>query len=161
MARSEGSGDEDEGNASSPNGTSSPRGVAGDAGNYSEQGALEDPEAEYWRRNTAVPKNSNSVAKELAQQLQSAVATKKLDIGELEPNMIPDKVFELDGLRILWAQANNIQVLPRLIGRSKDLTPGCVSLETSCGGCPMRWGNALRSRCCGFRTTTSSRCQVP
>jgi len=122
QARSEGSGDEDEGNASSPNGTSSPRGVSGDAGNYAEEGALEDPEAEYWRRNTAVPKNSKSVAKELAKQLQSAVATKKLDIGELELNMIPDKVFELDGLRILWAQANNIQVLPRLIGRSKDLT---------------------------------------
>jgi Leucine-rich repeat (LRR) protein len=116
---SPGSGEEDEGEASSPEGPNA--GLQGE-GKYAEESGVEDPEAEYWRRNTAVPKNSKSVAKELAKQIQSAVATKKLDIGEMELNMIPDKVFELEGLRILHAQHNRIQVLPRLIGRVKDLT---------------------------------------
>lgn len=94
----------------------------GAQGNYTEESGIEDPEAEYWRKNTTVPKNSKAVAKELAKQLQSAVATKKLDIGELGLNMIPDKVFELEGLRILWVHTNKIQVVPRMVGRLKDLT---------------------------------------
>ena len=89
---------------------------------YTGAGEIEDPEAEYWRDHAAAPKNSKNIAKELAKCMQAAVATKKLDIGEMEVNMIPDKVFELDGLRILWAQSNNIEVLPKLVGSLKDLT---------------------------------------
>lgn len=118
--RCEGSGEEDEGDASSRGGTA--RSHDDNQTGMAEEGSIEDPEAEYWRKNAAVPKNSKAVAKELAKRLQSAIATKKLDIGEMELNMIPDKVFELEGLRILWAHTNNIQVVPKLVGQVKELT---------------------------------------
>jgi len=117
--RSEGSG-EDDGDASSRGGTA--RSHEGNQVGMAEEGSIEDPEAEFWRKNAAVLKNSKAVAKELAKRLQSAIATKKLDIGEMELNMIPDKVFELEGLRILWAHTNNIQVVPKLVGQVKELT---------------------------------------
>ncbi len=57
------------------------------------QTEIEDPEKQYWRIHSGPPKNSSNVAKEALKRIQTAVASKKMDLSEMDLIAIPEKVF--------------------------------------------------------------------
>ena len=113
-------GDDDDGGGG---GTGSPNGFgSGGGGDFEEGAGAEDPERDYWQAHKTAPKNSKNVLKELQKRVASAQATKKLDAGEMDLMSIPEKVFEMQDLRIVFLQGNKLEVLPPSVGKLRMLT---------------------------------------